>query len=169
MTRMTPFLAATFALLLSAGSALPATAAEADSGLTPASGWTPIDPARLDGMRGGFETASGLAISFGLERTVAVNGAVISTTRVDIPDVSRITVEEARQLAALSEGRTLQVGAGTTVATSGIGNLVIQNATDGQNIASFTSLHVSVNTLALFQNLNLGSTLTNATLLGGSP
>ncbi|GAB6196835.1 hypothetical protein [Lysobacter xanthus] len=149
--------------------AAPARAQDAAGDLTGSAGWTPIDPARLESMRGGFQTTSGLQVAFGIERSVAVNGAVVSSTRIDIPDVSRITVEEARQLAALHEGSTLQIGTGTTVTSSGIGNLVIQNATDGQSIASFTSLHVSVNTLELFQNLNLGSTLNNALLVGGAP
>lgn len=168
MNRFTRFLA-NAVVVFAALAAAPGRALAGEGDLMASGEWTPIDPARLDTLRGGFDTASGLSLSFGLERIVSVNGAVVASTRVDIPDVSRITVDEARQLAALHDGQTLQVGAGTTVATNGIGNLVIQNVTDGQNIASFTSLHVAVNTLGMFQDLNLGTTLNNALRVGGAP
>lgn len=167
MNRFHHFVATAVATAAWFGAPVQAHASEPDAAL-PAE-WTPVDPSRLDALRGGFQTGSGLVVSFGVERIVAINGAVVSSTRIDIPDVGRMTADEARSLAALQAGSTLQVGAGTTVTSNGIGSLVIQNATDGQSIASFTALNVSVNTLELFQNLNLGSTLNQATLLGGTP
>lgn len=128
----------------------------------------PLDPAGLDALRGGYALPDGLVIGFGLERTVAVNGQTVVTQRVDIPDLARITDAQARQLADLANGRTVQVGGSTTI-TPGVGTLVIQNALDGQQIQAMTSLHTTVNTLRLLQDLNFSRSLGDALRLGGSP
>lgn len=62
-------------------------------------GWKPVASARLEALRGGFETA-GLQVSFGIERAVYINGNLVVQTSLVIPDVSRITSEQAGRLAA---------------------------------------------------------------------
>lgn len=78
--------------------------------------WPPVAAARLDEMRGGFD-AGGLQVSFGIERAVYVNGNLVVSTSLVIPDVSRITSEQAGRLAA-----ALQVAANAgSVAASALG------------------------------------------------
>ncbi|CAG2141664.1 flagellin [Cupriavidus numazuensis] len=62
-------------------------------------GWKPVTEDRLDEMRGGFDVG-GLQVSFGIERAVFVNGALAVATSITIPDVARITSEQAAKLAA---------------------------------------------------------------------
>ena len=129
--------------------------------------WTPIDPGRLDDMRGGFVAPQGFVVSFGIERVVSVNGEVVASTQLRIPDVARITADEARLLASLRDSQAVQVGAGTIV-SGGTGGLVIQNAIDGQAISARTSLDVSLNTLQLYRDTQLGAVITSA-LIGSGP
>ena len=129
---------------------------------------TPVPVERLDALRGGYALPGGMSIAFGLERTVAVNGELIVSQRIDIPDLSRITADQAQQLSALAQGQTIQVGGATTL-QPGMGSLVTQNALDGQQIQASTTLHTAVNTLSLLQNLNFNQTLSDALRIGGSP
>lgn len=129
---------------------------------------TPVPLDRLDDLRGGYALPGGMSIAFGLERTVAVNGELVVAQRIDIPDLSRMTTEQAQQLAAFAQGQTVQVG-GATAITPGMGTLVIQNALDSQTIQASTSLHTTVNTLSLLQNLNFNQSLSDALRIGGSP
>ncbi len=124
--------------------------------------WKPVETERLDSMRGGFVSPSGLVASFGIERLVLVNGATVSTMRLHVPDVGRLTADQAATLATLNETRIIQVGGGMVVVPGGSGGLVIQNALDGQSISAMTTINASVNTLGMFQDINLGSTLNNA-------
>lgn len=126
----------------------------------------PVDATRLDELRGGYALPTGLSIAFGLERTVTVNGELVVAQRVQIPDLGRITTEQAQQLAALTQGRMVDLTATGVRVTPGVGGLVIQNALDNQRIQTSTDLHVSLNTLGLLQNLNFNSALTDAQLLG---
>ncbi|TZF89882.1 hypothetical protein [Cognatilysobacter lacus] len=139
----------------------PARAADADLG-------TPLPIERLDEMRGGYSLPGGLSIAFGLERAVAINGELVVFQHVDIPDLSRMTPDQAQQLASLAHGQTIQVGGATTL-NPGMGTLIIQNALDGQSIQATTTLNTSVNTLNLLQNLNFNQSLSDALRIGGSP
>ncbi|HZX79600.1 MAG TPA: hypothetical protein VFE72_01430 [Lysobacter sp.] len=127
-----------------------------------------IEPEALDALRGGYQLPGGLAVGFGLERLVAVNGEVVVAQRVDIPNIAAITPDQARQLAAITDGRTIQVGGATTI-TPGIGTVVIQNALDDQQIQALTGLHVDVNTLGLLQSMNFARSLDDALRLGATP
>jgi len=128
----------------------------------------PVPVERLDALRGGYALPGGLSIAFGLERTVAVNGELVVAQRIDIPDIARMSGEQARQLASLTENRAVQVGGATTV-MPGNGMLVIQNMLDGQQIQASTALHTRVNTLGLLQAMNFSQSLSDALRLGGSP
>jgi hypothetical protein len=77
-------------------------------------GWTPVAESRLDALRGGFE-AAGLQVSFGIERAVYINGDLVVSTSLTIPDVSRITAEQAGRLAAALQGAA---NAGATAAAA---------------------------------------------------
>ncbi|BDU16816.1 hypothetical protein [Lysobacter auxotrophicus] len=132
--------------------------------------WVAIDPALLDDMRGGFLTSGGTALSFGIERAVFVNGELLATTRVQIPDVARMTADQAQELQRFNQGVVVQIGGGNTFEPSGApGGIVIQNTRDGQDIRALTTVNVGVDTLQAFQDLNTQSTLHNAMVTATAP
>ncbi len=133
--------------------------------------WTPIDPARLLDMRGGMELPSGLMLSFGIERLVYVNNELVASVNLSIPDISRITTEQAQALADINRGMVVQVGEGNRFDADFLnGGLVIQNTLDGQDIRSSTTLDVSVDTLDMLQQMNTLDALHGALIQApGSP
>ena len=133
--------------------------------------WVPVDPARLADMRGGLSMPSGLSLSFGIERLVYVNGQLVASATLQIPDLGRMTVEQANALAAINEGRVVQIGEGNRIDPAASGNaLVIQNTLDGQNISAQTTLNVGVGTLGMLQELNSYDALRSALITSpGSP
>ena len=148
------------ALLVSATLAAPR--AEADE--QGVAQWTPVSEARLDAARGGFDLGAGLIASLGLDRVVYVNGALVTSTHLQIPDVAQITPAQASALsAAINTAAVVQVGPGNTVDPAALGQnaaaTVVQNTLDNQRIAAMTTLNVSVNTLSAFRSLNLGQSL----------
>jgi hypothetical protein len=130
----------------------------------PGKDWIPVDPALLQQMRGGYVLPSGMKLSFGIERVVHVNGQLAATTVVSVPDISGITVAQARQLAAFQHGMTLQIGEGNHVHSPGAGGgaLLIQNSLDNQDIRAATRVDVATDTLSSFGNLLLWSALGDA-------
>jgi hypothetical protein len=118
---------------------------------------------RLENLRGGFELPSGLHASFGFERVVYLNGELVATTRVRIPDLSTITAEQAQALAAAKQTTLLQVGQGNSFGASSMsGGLVIQNTLDGQDIQVLTTLDIGTNMLGHYQDLNAEAALRDA-------
>lgn len=98
--------------------------------------WKPVAQERLDDLRGGFDVGGGLQVSFGIERSVLINGALVVSTSLTIPDVSRITADQATRLAAALGVAT---GAGAAAATA-VGNALASNpvtaGTSGANGSS---------------------------------
>lgn len=133
-------------------------------------GWIPIEPATLDDLRGGYQLPSGLTLSFGIERVAWINGELVSYLRVDVPDIANITPAQAQELSKIARTQLVQVGPGNVFNGVAHGGLVIQNTLDGQDIRVQTTLDVSVDTLGLFQALNVGDALRNASLTApGAP
>lgn len=152
-------------LVLAAGSAAAA---------PPATQWTAVSPEVLDSARGGFTFGPGLALSFGLERLVSVNGDVVARTSVKLPDIGRLTAEQARQTReALSAVNLIQAGHDNIYVQPAAGQMagatVLQNSLDGQAIRSQTVIHASVNSLALLQALRFERGLTEALAGAASP
>lgn len=140
------------------------------SGASLGAEWVAVDPALLDELRGGFMTGDGMALSFGIERAVFVNGELLATTRVRIPDVARMSSEQAQALADFNEGMVVQVGGGNTFARAGnLNGILIQNTLDGQDIRALTTVDVGVDTLSAFQDLNTHSSLHNAMVTATAP
>ncbi|TYT25350.1 hypothetical protein FZO89_03185 [Luteimonas viscosa] len=129
----------------------------------PGAEWVPLAPVQLAGMRGGYRLPSGLQVSFGFERLVHVNGQLVSALRVQVADVGRISPQEAAQLAALGQAQLLQIGAGNTMQAQMTG-LVVQNTLDNQSIQVRTTLDAGVGTLGMWQALNAGEALQQASL-----
>ncbi|MGU7785186.1 hypothetical protein [Burkholderia sp. PU8-34] len=135
------------------------------------SGAVALTDARLDAMRGGFDLPGGLQVSFGVSRVAFVNGNLVATTNINIPDISQITAQQAQALAAANVGALIQVGPGNAAqpgALPALTGAVIQNTLDNQRIQALTTINTSVNTLSTFKNLNIMSTLNNA-LIGVLP
>ncbi|HRO26715.1 MAG TPA: hypothetical protein PLD19_04675 [Luteimonas sp.] len=140
---------------------LPASAGERVALMGPE--WRPVDPASLDAQRGGYVLPSGLRVSFGFQRTVHVNGELVSALRVHVADVGRITSEEAAQLEQIGRMQLVQLGEGNAVHAQAAG-LVIQNSLDGQHIQVQTTLDASTSTLGMLQALNVADALQAATI-----
>lgn len=125
--------------------------------------WNPVSASRLEAMRGGF-VVPGLALSFGIERVVSVNGEVRAATSVRIPDVARITADQAAALAALQATQAVQIGADAIVSGHATG-LLIRNAADGADIAARTTIDVGVGSLDLYRSGQLDAALLNAAVM----
>jgi len=115
-----------------------------------------LDSATLDGIRGGFEVeGSNLKMSFGIERAVFINGALVATTVLNVKDMQRISgggspVPIALPANAANVLSVVQNGVANTVATQvnpNVAGTVIQNTLDNQQIQHITTLNVSVNSL----------------------
>lgn len=147
----------------------PVAAAASDAGGDPPSAWQAIDPARLAEMRGGFQLPSGLQVSFGIERVVHVNGQLVAHSVVAIPDLARITPEQARQLVELRQGMTIQIGEGNRITNgaSDTGALIIQNTLDHQDIRVATRIDAGTSALGAYRQWNIANTLGNA-LIGAA-
>ena len=122
----------------------------------------------LDRVRGGFSPGDGLNISFGIERAVYVNGALVTSTTLNVTDLGQVSA--GRTLATLASGTfaLVQNGIGNSVATGSISpstvGTVIQNTLNGQKIQNMTVINATVNSLGIFQNLNLGASLRSAVI-----
>lgn len=131
--------------------------------------WQPVSDQRLQSLRGGFDDGSGFVLSFGLDRLVYVDGSLVSSSSVKIPDIAHITRQQATALAAATGAlNVVQIGPGNTVdpavlqQTAGLGATVIQNQLDNQNIQSLTRLDVTLSGLGLLKSVDLQSALQSA-------
>jgi hypothetical protein len=147
---------------------LPAVALHAD-GSTPAAStattvpatlgaqWTPVPAERLEQMRGGFESPSGLLVSFGIERLVHVNGQLVASARLTIADG-----QVDGDLAAFNQTLLVQVGEGNRFEPTRLGGVVIQNTLDNQDIRVSTRIDTQVGTLGVFQAIQQQDALQGA-------
>lgn len=131
--------------------------------------WIPVDLGVLENLRGGFEVGGGLTVSFGFLRSVSINGELVTSTQFNLPDVSRISAEQASAVsAAMAEARLVQVGAGNSVDAGAMANLsgatVVQNSLNDQLIQTTTVINTGVNSQSLFKAVNLQSVLNDALL-----
>ncbi len=98
----------------------------------------------LDGARGGFTTASGVAVSLGIERIVTVDGQVVARSDMRLGDLGRLVSGQAAAPAADNL---------TTV---------VQNSLNDRAIGTATIIHASVAAQGLLQTMHFQSTLANA-------
>jgi Na+-translocating ferredoxin:NAD+ oxidoreductase RnfE subunit len=133
--------------------------------------WTAVEDSTLDAMRGGFDFGNGLTVSFGIERAVYINGALVTSTTLNVGDLARVTPEHAalvnRQAAAMN---LVQNGPGnlTTLSSGDLARpgTVIQNTLNNQQIQSQTIINATSNSLGLMKTLNTLTSLREA--LGNS-
>ena len=124
--------------------------------------WVAVPPEMLDALRGGFVMPSGLLMSFGIERAVYVDGQLVATARFSVPDIARITADQARNLAGVQDTMLVQVGEGNTFVPNGMGGIVIQNTLNNLDIRALTTISVGASTLGMFQDLNSNAALQSA-------
>lgn len=133
--------------------------------------WTPVSDARLDATRGGFDWGGGLVASLGIDRVVYVNGTLVTSLHLQVPDIARVNAAQASALSsAMNSAAVVQNGPGNSADPAALGRsmatTVLQNTLDNQRIAAQTTLNVSVNTLSAFRGLNLQQSLQAANPLG---
>ena len=129
--------------------------------------WTTVEDSTLDAMRGGFDFGNGLMVSFGIERAVYINGALVTSTTLNVGDLARVTPEHAalvnRQAAAMN---LVQNGPGnlTTLSSSDLATpgTVIQNTLNNQQIQSQTIINATSNAMGLMKTLNTLTSLREA-------
>ncbi|MFC4762571.1 hypothetical protein [Dyella koreensis] len=126
--------------------------------------WSPVNANRLDETRGGFDLGNGLVASLGIDRAVYINGALVTSTKIDIPDIAHITTAQANALASASGATTVvQNGPGNSFDPSALSHTiaatVVQNTLNNQNISTVTTMNISVNNLSMFRGLNLQQSL----------
>lgn len=151
-------------LLLCAAATVPRGPARADQL------WTTTGDALLGEMRGGFALPGGLMVSFGIVRTVLVDGQVVTRTALQIPDVRAMTVDQAQQLGSQAAGlAVVQTGAGNTFQlpqSAALPGMVIQNTQNNRHLQALTEITVTTNPLRLLQGMNFNQAVGDA-LQGG--
>ncbi|GGD60308.1 hypothetical protein SAMN06296058_3592 [Pseudoxanthomonas indica] len=122
--------------------------------------WVPVDPARLDEMRGGFELPSGQVLSFGIERAVYVNGELLASNTLRISDLSKVSAADVKAMTEFNKGLVVQIGDNNTFEPAKVpGAVVIQNTLDNQHIVSITRMDIGSNVLSSFQEMNASNAL----------
>lgn len=139
--------------------------------------WAAVDSDTLDEIRGGFELPMQLRLSFGIERAVYLNGALVTTTSFNLPSLAAITgtgagTQDATGPLSVANGSVslLQNGTGNSF-SFGLAGLplaatVIQNSLNNQSIQSLTTINATANSLELLRSVGFQSMvrdgLTNA-------
>lgn len=129
--------------------------------------WLPASNEQLDKARGGFSLDSGLNVSFGIIRTVTINGDMVSRTSFDLPDITSISPDQARLVnTALGHTGVIQSGSGNFIDPATVmdlnGGTLIQNSLNDQQIQTLTVINTGVNSLALLKSINTQDVLTDA-------
>ena len=118
--------------------------------------WSAVDTALLDDMRGGFEMPLQLKLSFGIERAVYLNGALVTTTSFNLPGLGGIAPENPSALSVASGSVSLlQNGTGNNFTFSPtatpVAATIIQNTLNNQSIQGLTTINATANSLELLR------------------
>ncbi len=109
----------------------------------------------LQEIRGGFELPANLLASLKIERIAEINGVRVAHITADIPDIARMTPEQARALAEAGGTLLIQNGPANVYHTNlGPVSTVIQNTLNDQHLVALTSISVQVNSLSALQEMN---------------
>lgn len=120
-------------------------------------GWIAVDSTMLEQMRGGFDIAPGLRVSFGIERLVNLNGVLQTATRIEVPD--------AGKLLQPSPVQGTPVPAGSPASTTPVATTSPAAAADANSLPP--AANVANSTTGLVQN-GLGNLFSPATLAQGT-
>lgn len=145
--------------------------------------WQAVGDRRLDSLRGGFMLGGGLEVSFGITRSVFINGELITETTLNFARVADLTPDwavrlrqELQSLRLVQNGpdntfvsgpsaTTSNPGVSTPAASAVVGNAtgtVIQNSLNNQHILHQTIINASSNGLGLLRLSSLQETLSDA-------
>jgi hypothetical protein len=118
--------------------------------------WSAVESHQLDDMRGGFDTSLHLTLSFGIERAVYLNGALVTTTSFNLPSMTGSRPDDPAIAAMPSSAVALvQNGAGNTFASSPSNSpmaaTVIQNTLNNQTLQGVTTINAAANSLQLLR------------------
>lgn len=126
-----------------------------------------VDDGTLGELRGGFETAGGLSLSFGIERVVYINGELASTTSLNVADLGQLVgrgmlegLPVGARVALIQNGPNNSFDASTLAAGSFA--TVIQNSLDNQQIQTVTTINAQANSMDLLRAHRLGESLRDA-------
>jgi hypothetical protein len=132
----------------------------------PPQDWVAVDSAALAEMRGGFTANNGLKISFGIERSISVNGEVLSAANFSVDDIGKLTSGQAASVTAQSMTELIQNGPGNVFQpgqlASSAAATFIQNSLNDQTIRSITVVNTATNSLEFLKGMNLQSSLNQA-------
>lgn len=125
--------------------------------------WIAVDSAVLDEMRGGFDIAPGLKVSFGIERMVNLNGVLQTATRIEVPDAGKLLqTQQSSAMAPLSGASNLASSpAALPGSSASSGNPAAAGA--GGAIALPLATNLGNGAAALIQN-GLGNTFSQTAL-----
>lgn len=133
------------------------------------SGAAPVADDTLDTIRGGFEMPDNLHASMTLERSAYLNGELVISRSVTIPDIGNITAEQAAALAETAGTIVIQNGPNNAFNVPDLGpaSTVIQNTLNDQHLVTLTTLSVEVNSLGAFREMNFQDGLRDSLVIPG--
>lgn len=124
-----------------------------------------VNSATLETLRGGFETSSGLRITFGIERAVLINGVLQSRTELHFDDLARALGRTGGPADALPAGAT------ASIVQNGLHNVVhtalpatslatvVQNSLDNQQLQTMTTITATVNSAEMLRGIRMQQSL----------
>lgn len=126
--------------------------------------WAAVPAHQLDDMRGGFDTSLNLMLSFGIERAVYLNGALVTTTSFNLPALGTLPHDDASGAAVPANSVALvQNGPGNTFVqardTAPLAATVIQNTLNNQALQSLTTINAASNSLQILRTNGFQSIL----------
>jgi hypothetical protein len=129
--------------------------------------WLAASDRTLSQLRGGFDLGAGLVVSFGISRAVYINGQLITSTSLQVNDLSRLTPTQAATLGQqmATQTQVVQNGPGNTLAAGALTiplATYIQNTLNNQIIRSQTVIEATSNGLSMVKNMNFQSTINQA-------
>lgn len=128
--------------------------------------WIAVDSTVLDEMRGGFDIAPGLKVSFGIERMVNLNGVLQTATRIEVPDAGKLLQAQQSSAMAPLSGASNPASSPATLpgSSASSGNAVSSDAGGaGSAIALPLATNLGNGAAALIQN-GLGNTFAQSAL-----
>ena len=120
-----------------------------------------ISDRKLDKVRGGFTTSTGLQVSFGIERTVLVNGNLVAKTNFNVSENGKVTSTPGSGNLTLVQNGPGNIALIGPVSTATLGT-VVQNTLNDQKIQTVTAVNATVNSLQIVRLQNLESSLRGA-------
>jgi len=129
----------------------------------------PVAEDALDEVRGGYEMPASLHASMTLERSAYLNGELVVSRSVTIPDIGNMTAEQATALAETAGTIVIQNGPNNAFNVPDLGpaSTVIQNTLNDQHLVTLTTLSVEVNSLSAFREMNFQDGLRDTLVIPG--